>query len=74
MKALEDLQNNTICIKQKDGIVNMGKDFTDIEKNLVYVQNIIPEDSIKNVVKKGEFCRYLDIVAVPKIKVSATYI
>lgn len=61
LAALEDLQNYTICVKEKDGIRNM-KFKTDIDlENLVYVKQC---ESIyqSNLIKQGEYVLYCNIV------------
>ena len=59
--ALEDLKNNSICVKTSSGIREI-KDFDDIRmENMVFVSNIPLTDEDLMIVPKGSFCRCLPI-------------
>lgn len=59
--AKEDLTNNTICIKDSDGIRNV-KHYSEIDTELfVFISNLEPEhevDSYKRPLYKGTTVRY----------------
>jgi len=65
--ALQNIHNNTICVKTNDGIRNMFHS-GDINDNLVYVSNIPTIDMCDSnfIINSGEYCRYIDIVVLPK--------
>ena len=64
--ALEDLRNNTICVKTLDGIRTMQHS-DDIYLDLVYVNNISTCDQKKFLIHKGEYCRYIDATDYAKL-------
>lgn len=64
--SLEDIPNNTICVKTTSGIRNM-KFEEDIEANLVWVCQVFPVNeeirfsNMNRTISKGTYIRYLDI-------------
>lgn len=61
--ALEDIKNNTICVKTELGIRSFKYE-DDINRELVYVNNCVKKDS--TIIKAGDMCRYIDILVIPK--------
>jgi len=66
----ECIMNHTICVKTKSGIRSM-KFQEDIGENLVWVDNIIPNnmevDSGIYLITKGTYVRYTDIYVSPRL-------
>ena len=59
--ALEDLKNNSVCVKTSSGIREI-KDFDDIRmENMVFVNNIAPTNEDLMILPKGSLCRCLPI-------------
>jgi hypothetical protein len=58
--ALEDLKNNSICIKTNDGIRNIinGEDLNNLT---VYVSNVVPLNDELKIIKKGKMVRYKNV-------------
>lgn len=66
--TIEDIRNHSICVKTKSGIRNM-KFQEDIECDLVWVNNIIPESMLSNrtyTIKEGVYVRYTDVYVSPR--------
>ena len=70
LMALEDINNNSICVKTSKGIMNMKRE-NDINEVLVYVRNISPDDCEEFIIKAGQLCRYIDIVIMPKMNLNS---
>ena len=59
--ALEDLKNNSVCVKTSSGIREI-KDFDDIRmENMVFVNNISATNEDLTILPKGSLCRCLPI-------------
>ena len=59
--ALEDLKNNSVCVRTSSGIREI-KDFDDIRmENMVFVNNISATNEDLTILPKGSLCRCLPI-------------
>ena len=59
--ALEDLKNNSVCVRTSFGIREI-KDFDDIRmENMVFVNNISATNEDLTILPKGSLCRCLPI-------------
>jgi hypothetical protein len=58
--ALEDIRNNTICVKTLAGIRQM-KYKDDINSNLVYINNMPINNQRIFLIHQSEYCRYIDL-------------
>lgn len=66
--ALENLNNNSVCVSDRDGIRNIRDEYDLVNSNLVFVCNIVPEGILPNYffIQEGDMVRYKRIfVAVP---------
>jgi hypothetical protein len=64
LKALEDIENLSLCIKTDEGIRNINS-IDDVTHNMtVLVHNLptINHDSVKFKIKKGEYVRYKKVL------------
>ena len=59
--ALEDLKNNSVCVRTSSGIREI-EDFDDIRmENMVFVSNINTINEDLTILPKGSLCRCLPI-------------
>ena len=59
--ALEDLKNNSVCVRTSSGIRKI-EDFDDIRmENMVFVSNINAINEDLTILPKGSLCRCLPI-------------
>ena len=59
--ALEDLKNNSVCVRTSFGIREI-EDFDDIRmENMVFVNNISATNEDLTILPKGSLCRCLPI-------------
>ena len=58
--AIEELNNNTICVLEGNAIRNM-RHREDINERLVFVSNVDPEPYLHKQIKKNNHCRCIEV-------------
>ena len=64
--AIEELNNNTICVFVEGNAIRNMKHREDINERLVYVSNIDPEPYLHKPINKHDLCRCVEVSIIAK--------